>query len=310
METFRDLDNFNERIMTETVYHSGDFAKKADVLGQMAGRSTGYFGTGYYFCTNPEKVENLGDDRPIFSFAIKDCNMAIGTLRLHDYLKVIQKYVVTKGQQKMLPDLEDLWKLNYHFEKFCGEWDSKKNKLGMYLKGMYEEGGYDWNKGEYEYENWLQCRKEYEDDYSFQHLLELIDTLPQLKEISEELKKEEPDWEHLNELDNGLYFNPKEYKYYRDLFSSIKYVPFGFHHSAEEIIKAADEVAEDLSKYYDYDGILISWADAICYTDSIPTRVMKKLGYDGVYPSPECDNTTYGGVVYDKENIEDLKQIR
>ena len=31
--------------------------------------------------------------------------------------------------------------------------------------------------------------------------------------------------------------------------------------------------------------------------------LLKILGYEGVYPSPECDNTTYGGVIFDMENF-------
>lgn len=43
--------------MSITVYRVGDldkYKRKADSMFQMFGRSTGYFGTGYYFCTKPE----------------------------------------------------------------------------------------------------------------------------------------------------------------------------------------------------------------------------------------------------------------
>ena len=37
--------------------------------------------------------------------------------------------------------------------------------------------------------------------------------------------------------------------------------------------------------------------------------ILKKLGYQGVYPSKECDNTTYGGVIFDYDDLHDIKLL-
>lgn len=311
METFRDLDNFNEKIITETVYHSGDFARKADVLGQMAGRSTGYFGTGYYFCTNPEKVENLGDDRPIYSFTTDGLNLFIGTINAHDNLKVIQKYVSVKPWLDNTPNDDEWYHLTYYYNELFGEWD-KKNKLGKNLKYLREDEYYDFDTGKYvPYESWKQAYDgQMEDDYHFKHLIPLIDSIDGLKEISEEIHKDEPNFDLIDELDDGTYFNHKELEYARKVRRDYKFSHFYLNVREEELDKVVNEVVEELRPYYGEDGILISWASDIANTDSIPTRVLRKLGFDGVYPTPECDSTTYGGCIFDKENIKNLKRIR
>lgn len=33
--------------------------------------------------------------------------------------------------------------------------------------------------------------------------------------------------------------------------------------------------------------------------DSIPTRIVRAMGYDGITPDKQTDNTSYGGVIYD-----------
>ena len=40
--------------------------------------------------------------------------------------------------------------------------------------------------------------------------------------------------------------------------------------------------------------------------DSFPTMIMKRLGYDGVYPSRECDNTSYGGCIFNLDNCKNI----
>ena len=43
--------------------------------------------------------------------------------------------------------------------------------------------------------------------------------------------------------------------------------------------------------------------------DSISTIFMKSLGYQGVYPAPECDNTEFGGVIYEKNNMKEIQLV-
>lgn len=311
METFRDLENFNEKIINTTVYRSGDWGKRADYLGQMSGRSTGYFGTGYYFCTKPEKVENLGDDRPIYSFTTEGLNLFVGTINAHDALKTIQKYVSIKPWLDNTPNDEDWRSLIYHYNELYWEWD-KKNKLGKNLKYLREDKTYDFDSRKYiPYETWKQAYDEQmEYDYHFRNMISIIDRIEGLKEISEEIHKEEPNFDLIDELDDGTYFNPREYEYAQRVRRDYKFSHFYLNVGEEELDKVVNEVVEELRPYYGDDGVLMSWNNDIAMTDSIPTRVLRKLGYEGVYPTPECDSTIYGGCIFDKENIKNLKKVR
>lgn len=313
MESFYSLQprKLREKKFNCTVYRSGNWdGKRADVLGQMAGRSTGYFGTGCYFCTDPRKVENLGEDRPIYSFKIEDLNLMYGTINNHDYLRALQRYVTVKPWLDSLPSQEDLFHLNYHYEKLFGEWD-KRNKFGTAVRSLMEDGNYDYDSGEYkDYESWEQCKEDNMEEYQFKSLFSLIDTMECMKPFKELLEAETIDYDALDELDDGTFFNPKERDYARKVLLDIKYPPFEFPLTSEDIIKVADEVVEDLREYYDSTGVLVSWNDEISRTDSIPTRILRKLGFDGVYPTEECDSTTYGGVIFDYGKIKDVKRIR
>lgn len=75
--------------------------------------------------------------------------------------------------------------------------------------------------------------------------------------------------------------------------------------------KKFDSICEDiylqLKKYYVKDGYL-NRSSVPKDLDSIPTRFIKALGYDGIMPSKECDNITYGGVIYDLD-LRDTKLL-
>lgn len=309
METFESL-RLTEASIEGIVYHSGDFSRRADPLGAMVGRSTGYFGTGYYFCTKPEKVENLGDDRPIYSFTVDGLNLLIGDIKTHEALKTIQKYVSTKPWLDSTPDEQDWWKMTYYYGKLFEEWDSH-NKLGKNLRYVMENEYYNPDTNDYAvFDTWKEAYNEMmEDDFHFPRLMELIFKTKELKEIAEEIRKDHPDFDLIDELDDGTFFNVKEYDYSQRIRRDFNFAHYYFSASEETIDTAVDEIVEELRPYY-VKGILQAWHSDIANTDSIPTRFLRKLGFDGVYPTPECDNTSYGGCIFDKENIRNLKQIR
>ena len=69
---FKDIENIlNEE--KQIVYHAGTLGGKSDKFFTMdfPPRSTGYFGTGYYFVTNLRNIENFSKNKTIYSFDIR-----------------------------------------------------------------------------------------------------------------------------------------------------------------------------------------------------------------------------------------------
>lgn len=75
-----------------------------------------------------------------------------------------------------------------------------------------------------------------------------------------------------------------------------------------------NSICSDLYEVYkdDYEGGMFKpWKhkDELIRLDSFPTLFMKALGYDGIWPAPECDNISYGGIIYSKDNITGCEKI-
>ena len=96
---------------------------------------------------------------------------------------------------------------------------------------------------------------------------------------------------YLNSADNA-----------RDLQRHLDMFAIDMSATKEKLCRILDGVYHSLDEYRDEDGYLrnIPSGEEV---DSISTRILKHFGYDGVWPTEECDNTTYGGVIYDKENF-------
>lgn len=87
-------------------YHYGDLGHGRDtVLGRMAGRSTGHFGTGVYFLGKPS--QNTGrDDRPVKEIDLSKFHLAKpkgsdGAKQLHDGLKKINWAVHAEDKEEV-----------------------------------------------------------------------------------------------------------------------------------------------------------------------------------------------------------------
>lgn len=286
--------------MSKVVYRSGDFSKKSEKLGELGcSRSTGYFGTGYYFVTDWEKCCHLGNGhRPLYKFDVSEYNLIYGTLELHKALKEVNRYITWYPfVQKDLTNIHNLCKEIDSFIGTLNVWNDK-NFLKV-LKDLYKES--------LEYGS---SYKEMKEDY-LKYVLESMSKVEELKEVYNILNSdEEPDWEELEDLlwENRLITNT-------DFIDNIKSIK-------RNIFSARIELGCDESQF---DDICSSIYKELCPTyvvgdlkaeitaddesDSIPTRFLKKLGYEGVYPSNECDNSTYGGCIFDLDKIKDLEKL-
>ena len=80
-------------------YRSGDLTNKAETKGKFEGgnRSTGHFGTGFYFFGTKKKADEYSN-RETSSIDLNGYNLANGTIELHNLLKDVNKYAI--GTQK------------------------------------------------------------------------------------------------------------------------------------------------------------------------------------------------------------------
>ena len=95
-------------------YRSGDLINKAETKGKFEGgdRSTGHFGTGFYFFGTKDKADQY-DGRDTNPIDLSGYNLAKGTIELHENLKDINKLSIgkNKNEQELKYKIESL--LNY-----------------------------------------------------------------------------------------------------------------------------------------------------------------------------------------------------
>jgi hypothetical protein len=97
-----------------TGYRSGDLIKKAETKDKFEGsdRSTGHFGTGFYFFGTKNQADQYGE-RATSTIDLDGYNLAKGTIELHDLLKDINNNSIGKNKNidKLKSRIENL--LNY-----------------------------------------------------------------------------------------------------------------------------------------------------------------------------------------------------
>ena len=284
-------------IFETTVYHSGDFKYKAEPLGSMTGgRSTGYFGTGYYFVRNPKKLD-CGDysKRPIYELDVSDCNLAFCNRKHHDALKTISQYIGMYPIASL--DLQKLWSLSHELVKACIPWN----------RTIVDCWHSDFKKF---------CSLYYEDDFrqyldeDFSGTLDLLREVPFCSSFLEKCYVPNPDWEELHyEFDSvDSILDPDIHEIVTNLRLDLRYACSTMLISESDFQDIAKEIYESLSDYY-IGGYLNMGNRDLENTDSLPTRFMKALGYEGVYPASECDNTTFGGCLYSLDNVKSIVPV-
>lgn len=281
--------------MALKVYRVGDldkYQRKADSMYQMFGRSTGYFGTGYYFCTKPEYCCTMTrENDPLYKLTLKDgIKLLTGTQKLHDKLKAFNSFMI--NYPRLLS--KDLIDKEKRFAHYAIDYYTEHQLIGSKLKEDFEVWG-DWA------DNW----KEYlSREYGIREMISRAKDIPELEEFANILESDEPNFERIDEIqkENEDLFDYEYLSSMRDLvFDVLELLPIQLNTDTETIKMAADHIYETYESFYE-NGRLKHDSD-LSEDDSFPTQLLKILGYEGVWPSDECDNTTYGGVIFDLENF-------
>lgn len=280
-------------------WHSGDLkTRKAEQSSQMnATRSSGYFGSGWYFLMSEEPLR-YKDERELWKINLEPYNLFRGTPQVHDTLKKLTRYVYN---YELLPLLEDY------------------KTVGLFMETEYGRRRFsDISSEDYHYDEF----KESAIRIGFNpRAFELIENRDEPQPSEEELAEYDRQIEAFDKEIEGLPFEERLERIMRG--DSPRY-PSATNEWSEELRRFNNEydrdwwgMYKDLDRLLDdhtinmasYDlnadsdrlkQILVDVADRYeSEDDSIPTLIMKSLGYEGIYPNEECNNGFYGGVIYD-----------
>lgn len=282
--------------MKRKVYRVGDldkYQRKADTMYQMFGRSTGYFGTGYYFCTKPEYCCTITrENDPLYELTLKDnIKLFRGDRTAHEFLKKFNNYMIN---YPLICNNKDLVDKEKDFARAAESFYTEHFLIGSAIKTMFEAWGDD-------YDGWEDY---FQRDWSIKNLVKKAKEIPDLEEFANILESKNPNFERLDEIqkENSDLF---DYKYISSMkslvYDVLELLPIHLNTDTETIKMAADHIYETYQSFYE-NGRLKQDAK-LAQDDSFPTMLLKILGYDGVWPSIDCDNTAYGGVIFDLESF-------
>jgi len=98
-------------IKSGLAFRSGDLTTKAEYKFKMRpGRSTGHFGTGFYFFSDLNRAKAY-DDRRVSVINLNNYNLAPGTIELHDALKFINNTSYSYDYNKYTVDRQHLGRI-------------------------------------------------------------------------------------------------------------------------------------------------------------------------------------------------------
>ena len=297
------LNDFEGNVMKDIVYHVGDFSNRAETMYQLTtgNRSTGYFGTGYYFCTDWELCASQGSGhRPLYSFDIKGLNLLLGFKYTHDSLKSLNQYMMAYPLMSL--NSIDL-KILYDEYESCVGYDVLEGKQSL---GDYIEQKIDYFKDDdenYSYE-------EHRDSY-LHYLINKMKKFDDLSVLRKELESDRPNFKKINKEFNlwkDIYFDADTCNFVRMYSRSFSMDAVNLHCSDKKLAEICEEIYNEHRSLWEDNHFTYS-SGKTAKMDSFPTMILKKLGYQGVYPSKECDNTTYGGVIFDYDDLHDIKLL-
>ena len=251
-------------------YHAGDLGKAESYWNIMSGRrSTGHFGTGTYFVGNKEAINLDGyKNRPQHGVDFSNYNLYKPYnykhgIRLHDFLK----------------------ELNYNLRYLP---NAKKS-----FEEIFEE---------------FYSYKKAADDVSYGFWKEEEMTKPEFIKAKEKLDK----WADENLGHRNIRYEKGSNGYYEELFKLIeednerkhelrRWYEFDLDHSSIDLGISRSKINKIIDEVYNEVKDIDFYSDESMKGDSISTRFMKKLGYDGidVRGIKGLDNTMYGSVIYD-----------
>lgn len=280
-------------------WHSGDLkTRKAEHSSQMnATRSSGYFGSGWYFLMGEEPLR-YKDDRELWKINLEPYNLFKGTIELHETLKKLTRYVFSYNKKSLLDDY-----------KVVGYFMSDEYGRRRFSSIDSEEHGYDefkesaikigFDPHAFELlENRDEPQPSEEDLAEYERQKELydkeLDSLPFEEQLERIMKGDAPhypsatnEWsEEIRRYDNM--YDDDWLGAYRDLSRLLSdHTVFMASFDLNVDDETLTSILKDVVNRYEMED------------DNIPTLIMKSLGYEGIYPSEECNNGFYGGVIYD-----------
>lgn len=283
------MTTLKERTFNRTVYHAGDFKRKAESLRQLNnGRSTGFFGTGHYFTTRPERCERQGGGtRPIYAIDVSGYNLILGSLELHRTLKDLNRYVSWYPLVRL--DTDAWHKVIY----YSGMLTAYGKSIAESLRDSFETFG--------ESPSFIAYASS---DSYVKSFIEACEGIEWLRPFVKALKKTEPNWALLKELEEDTsLFNHDVYDRVTSVKRSLGSYAIDLRCSEDRLRDLCESVYRDLERYYRKEYLVADLVEDSL--DSIPTRILRALGYDGVYPDEDTDNISYGGVLYelDQEDV-------
>jgi hypothetical protein len=254
-------------------YHAGDLGK-AEHFGRQFGssRDTGHFGTGTYFVGDKKNIQIGGyKDRPMQEVELSDYKLfkpknESTASKLHNLLRYANNYYMA-AQRQLVPD-DVISDLQYSEPDVI---ISELKKLGKWDEETFQ------NYFKISSDEYIEKKLESPDIYRYlkdELVRDLINDNEKIERALDRKEEFEENVESILGIDKG---------------------------KAAEML---DNIYKDIEKQY---GSSDTWTmnNELDKSDSVSTRFMKALGYEGVDVRhiPTYDNTGYGTVVYDlKEN--------
>lgn len=284
-EHIKPITKVEEKVTENIGYHAGDLGKAESYFNIASGnRSTGHFGTGTYFVGDKKAIDlDSYNDRPQHKISFEGYNLFKPKTYneakdLHDDLKFINYNSDLTNLLRMIENEEVIDELN--------KWDDLYDEIE---KGISEER-----------------KAEIIKDAENSPLL-LEKDLKNSENKSNGDFKEYFGWivSYMNGNVNNWDGYVKNLEYdYMDFKNSIsKILDIKIDKALSLMEEINNEVKEELGNDWFF-------GDKAQKADSISTRFMKKLGYEGidVRHIKEFDNTKYGSVIYDLKDITTPKE--
>ena len=290
-------------------YHAGDLGKAESLGTQSGGRGTGHFGTGTYFVGNKEIVKDYnkrdGASAPQHAVDFSNYNLFkpknySDGVKVHNFLGTINNFWRNNGITDRYKSIEEVKNATKRADEIFDEAmetlsNGKSNKELKELVDIYEKAfgkRYVSQQISRQIASVNNGRIDVDENPDYVGNLKAIELLG--------------DWAY--KPLNDMYYDLVEEYYPEDiinLYDSIDDISNILGVDSQELNNAIEDSIKEVqdlnlkNEYKDSNGNLI---------DSISTRVMKKLGFDGVDVRgiEGLDNTTYGSVIYDIQDADIL----
>jgi len=316
-------------LRTNVGYHAGDLGKSEALSQQSSGRDTGHFGTGTYFVGNQAKIEGYnsrdGKAAPTETVDFSQYNLFKpknyhDALALHDFMRYVDGSIGLFSGAKTTEEYNELNDQLYDASEEFSENGAQEvtNDIDDYFFRDNERS--ETARSDAEIiddvvrlaDNTIGRRMlidtitkhsserdtlSYDESYIYDEQGNRITPNDYLKGLPHDEAENIIDW-IATEADDRRSFGrerTERYESWREKFGDVANILGISESELESVITEATEEADQ-----------VNYPESKT-ADSIATRVMKRLGYEGVDVRhiDQMDNTTYGSVIYDLKG-EDL----